>query len=70
MTAAMQDETRDGTDAAALAPAVEERRWLYLTVATWQTILAPVVIGLVVLGLWEFIVWKAASRTTSCPARC
>jgi NitT/TauT family transport system permease protein len=59
MTAVMQDETRDGTDAAALAPAVEERRWLYLTVTTWQKILAPVVIGLVVLGLWEFIVWKA-----------
>ena len=59
MTAVMQDETRDGTDASALAPIVEERRWLYLTVATWQKILAPVVIGLVVLGLWEFIVWKA-----------
>ncbi len=59
MTAVTQDETRDGTDAAALAPIVEERRWLYLTVATWQKILAPVVIGLVVLGLWEFIVWKA-----------
>ena len=59
MTAVLQDETRDGTDAAALAPAVEERRWLYLTVTTWQKILAPVVIGLVVLGLWEFIVWKA-----------
>ena len=59
MTAVLQDETRDGTDAAALVPIVEERRWLYLTVATWQRILAPVVIGLVVLGLWEFIVWKA-----------
>ena len=32
---------------------------LYLSVTTWQKILAPVVIGLVVLGLWEFIVWKA-----------
>ena len=59
MTAVLQDETRDGTDAAALGPIIEERRWLYLTVATWQKILAPVVIGLVVLGLWEFIVWKA-----------
>ncbi len=52
-------DTRDGTDAAALPPIVEERRWLYLNVTTWQKILAPVVIGLVVLGLWEFIVWKA-----------
>ncbi|MGZ5909537.1 MAG: ABC transporter permease [Reyranella sp.] len=63
MTAIMQDgtrgSTRDGTDAAALPPIVEERRWLYLNVTTWQKILAPVVIGLVVLGLWEFVVWKA-----------
>ncbi len=63
MTAIMQDgarnDTPDGTDAAALPPIVEERRWLYLNVTTWQKILAPVVIGLVVLGLWEFIVWKA-----------
>jgi NitT/TauT family transport system permease protein len=63
MTAIMQDGTedgtRDGTDANALPPIVEERRWLYLNVTTWQKILAPVVIGLVVLGLWEFIVWKA-----------
>ena len=63
MTAIMQDgarnDTRDGTDANALPPIVEERRWLYLNVTTWQKILAPVVIGLVVLGLWEFVVWKA-----------
>jgi NitT/TauT family transport system permease protein len=55
MTAVMQD----GTDADALPVIVEERRWLYLGVTTWQKILAPVAIGLVVLGLWEFIVWKA-----------
>ena len=63
MTAIMQDgareSTQDGTDANALPPIVEERRWLYLNVTTWQKILAPVVIGLVVLGLWEFIGWKA-----------
>jgi NitT/TauT family transport system permease protein len=63
MTAIMQDgtrnDTRDGTDANALPPIVEERRWLYLNVTTWQKILAPVVIGLVVLALWEFVVWKA-----------
>jgi NitT/TauT family transport system permease protein len=59
MTAIMQDGTRDGTDANALPPIVGERRWFYLNVTTWQKILAPVVIGLVVLGLWEFVVWKA-----------
>ena len=55
MTAVIQD----GTDAAALPAIVEERRWLYLTIPTWQRILAPLVIGVVVLGLWEFVVWRA-----------
>jgi NitT/TauT family transport system permease protein len=59
MTAFVQETARDGTDAAALPAIVEERRWLYLTIPTWQRILAPVVIGLVVLGLWEFVVWQA-----------
>jgi len=59
MTALLQDAVRDGTDAAALSAIVEERRWLYLTIPTWQKILAPMAIGLVVLGLWEFVVWKA-----------
>jgi NitT/TauT family transport system permease protein len=60
MTTVLHAPANDGTDAAALAPIVEERRWLGLTVSTWQKILAPVAIGLLVLGLWEFIVWKAA----------
>jgi hypothetical protein len=47
MTAFVQD----GTDSAALLEIVEERRWLYLTIPTWQRILAPVVIGLAALGL-------------------
>jgi NitT/TauT family transport system permease protein len=55
MTAILQS---DGTDAEALAPIVDQPRWLGLTVTTWQKILAPVVIGALVLGLWEFIVWK------------
>ena len=63
MTAVMQDGrrsgARDGTDADALPPIVEERRWLCLNATTWQKILAPVAIGLIVLGLWEFVVWKA-----------
>jgi len=57
MTAILQS---DGTDAEALAPIVDQPRWLGLTVTTWQKILAPVAIGLLVLGLWEFIVWKMA----------
>jgi len=55
MTAVMHD----GTDADALAPITDERRWLYLTITTWQKILAPVAIGLVVLSLWELVVWQA-----------
>ena len=58
MTAFAQETARDGTDAAALPAIVEEQRWLYLTIPTWQRILAPAVIGLVVLGLWEFVVWQ------------
>jgi NitT/TauT family transport system permease protein len=58
MTAVMQGDPRDGTDAAALPLAVVERRWLFLTIATWHKIVAPVATGLAVLGLWEFIVWK------------
>ena len=37
--------------------------------ARWPGILAPVVIGLVVLGLWEFLVRSRRSPPTSCPAR-
>jgi NitT/TauT family transport system permease protein len=58
VTAFAQETARDGTDAAALPAIVEEQRWLYLTIPTWQRILAPAVIGLVVLGLWEFVVWQ------------
>ena len=50
--------TRDGTDETALPATVAERRWLFLTVATWQKILAPLVIGMIVLGSWEFAVWR------------
>ncbi|MBL6614216.1 MAG: ABC transporter permease [Reyranella sp.] len=57
MTAILQS---DGTDAEALAPIADQPRWLGLAVTTWQKILAPVAIGLLVLGLWEFIVWKMA----------
>src|SRR5690349_5882464 len=55
----MSTLTPDGTDAAARPEIAEERRWLFLTIATWQKILAPLAIGFVVLGLWEFVVWQA-----------
>ena len=49
----------DGTDAAARPVFVEERRWLGLSLAAWQKIVAPLVIGVIALGLWEYIVRRA-----------
>ena len=49
----------NGTDEAARTVAVVEKRWLGLTVESWQKILAPLVIGVIVLGLWELIVRQA-----------
>ena len=49
----------NGTDEAARPVAVVEKRWLGLTVESWQKILAPLVIGVIVLGLWELIVRQA-----------
>jgi NitT/TauT family transport system permease protein len=45
-----------GTDAESRPVFIEERRWLGVTISSWQKITAPLVIGLLVLGLWEFIV--------------
>ncbi|HTR87391.1 MAG TPA: ABC transporter permease [Reyranella sp.] len=45
-----------GTDAEARPVFIEERRWLGLTASGWQKVVAPLLIGLLVLGLWEFIV--------------
>ena len=50
----------DGTDAQARPVFAEERRWLGIAVGTWQKIAAPLVIGAIVLGLWEFTVRHAA----------
>jgi NitT/TauT family transport system permease protein len=50
-------DAADGTDAAARPVFIEEQRWLGLTIGTWEKIVAPLAIGLIVLGLWEFIVW-------------
>lgn len=49
----------DGTDEANRPVAVVEKRWLGITVAGWQKILAPIAIGVIVLGLWEFVVRQA-----------
>jgi NitT/TauT family transport system permease protein len=49
----------DGTDAQARPVIAEERRWFGITVNGWQKILAPIVIGFVFLGLWEFVVRQA-----------
>ncbi len=48
-----------GTDAEARPVFVEERRWLGITGSGWQKIVAPLVIGLLALGLWEFVVRHA-----------
>jgi NitT/TauT family transport system permease protein len=48
----------DGTDAGSLPVVAQERRWLGLTATGWQRALAPVAIGALVLGLWEFAVWR------------
>lgn len=44
-----------GTDAAAIE-VPRERRVLGLAVSTWPKILAPLVIGVIMLGLWEAVV--------------
>jgi NitT/TauT family transport system permease protein len=49
----------DGTDEANRPVAVVEKRWLGITAAGWQKILAPIAIGVIVLGLWEFVVRHA-----------
>jgi NitT/TauT family transport system permease protein len=48
-----------GTDAEAGPVFTEERRWLGVTTSGWQKIVAPIVIGVIALGLWEFVVRQA-----------
>ena len=49
----------DGTDAAAMPVLAVERRVLGIAVSRWPSIIAPVVIGVIALGLWEAIVrWQ------------
>ena len=56
MSAPVETTRSDGTDAQALPVAMAEARILGLPVSVWPRILAPLVIGVAVLGLWEFAV--------------
>lgn len=49
----------DGTDAEARPIFAAEPRILGLPASTWPRILAPIAVGVLALGLWEFLVrWK------------
>lgn len=56
MSAPVETNSSDGTDAQALPVAMTEARILGLPVSVWPRILAPLVIGVAVLALWEFAV--------------
>lgn len=50
---------RDGTDAEARPIFAAEPRILGLPASAWPRILAPIAVGVLALGLWEFLVrWK------------
>jgi NitT/TauT family transport system permease protein len=48
--------SRTGTDEEALPEVAQERRVLGIAESTWPNIIAPLVIGLLAIGLWELIV--------------
>lgn len=56
MSAPVETLRSDGTDAQALPVAMTEARILGLPASVWPRILAPLVIGVAVLALWEFAV--------------
>lgn len=56
MSAPVETLNSGGTDAQALPVAMTEVRILGLPVSIWPRILAPLVIGVIVLALWEFAV--------------
>jgi len=63
----MTTVTVTGTDADDAPVFVREHRWLGLSVSGWQKILAPIVIGVFFLGVWEFIVRSAHIPTYILP---
>lgn len=56
MSAPVEILSPDGTDPQALPVAMAEARILGLPASVWPRILAPLVIGVIVLALWEFAV--------------
>ena len=54
--ALLADAVPDGTDAAARPVLDPERRTLGLRAGTWPSIIAPVVVGAIALGLWQAVV--------------
>ncbi len=56
MSAPVETLSPDGTDAQALPVAMAETRILGLPASVWPRILAPLVIGIAMLALWEFAV--------------
>lgn len=56
MSAPVETLVSDGTDAQSLPVAAAEARILGLPASVWPRILAPLAIGVIVLGLWEFAV--------------
>ncbi|MDR6871532.1 NitT/TauT family transport system permease protein [Bosea sp. BE125] len=56
---ALPHAPHDGTDAEARPVFATEPRILGLPASAWPRLLAPIVIGVLALGLWEFLVrWK------------
>jgi NitT/TauT family transport system permease protein len=47
----------DGTDAHARPALPPERRVLGLAASTWPGLIAPIVVGILALGLWQALVW-------------
>jgi NitT/TauT family transport system permease protein len=58
-TSAPAPEVHDGTDAEARPVFLVEPRLLGLPVSTWPKILAPLLLGVLVLAAWEFAVRRA-----------
>ena len=47
----------DGTDAQARPAPHAERRVLGVRASAWPGVIAPVVVGILALGLWQWVVW-------------